>query len=101
MRVAHQLRVSTKSAHQWRRGRAGLQTRWRGGCRLSAGQVARLRAALDGGPAAWGWDQDQRRTLARVTTLIARLSRLTTGSLAGGVSVCSLRHERRPGLRAE
>jgi putative transposase len=42
-------------------------------CRLGAGQVARLRAALEGGPAAWGWDQDQRWTLARVTTLIARL----------------------------
>jgi putative transposase len=35
--------------------------------------LARLRAALEGGPAAWGWDQDQRWTLARVTTLIARL----------------------------
>jgi transposase len=42
-------------------------------CRLNSGQVARLRAALEGGPAAWGWDQDQRWTLARVTTLIARL----------------------------
>jgi hypothetical protein len=28
-----------------------------------AGQLARLRAALEGGPAAWGWDQDQRWTL--------------------------------------
>jgi transposase len=35
--------------------------------------VARLRAALEGGPAAWGWDQDQRWTLVRVATLIARL----------------------------
>jgi putative transposase len=42
-------------------------------CRLNAGQVARLRAALEGGPAAWGWNQDQRWTLARVTTLIGRL----------------------------
>jgi len=40
---------------------------------LNDRQVARLRAALEGGPAAWVWDQDQRWTLARVTTLIARL----------------------------
>ena len=56
------------------RGRAGL-TRGRAGrcaaCR--AAQLARLRAALDGGPAAWGWGEDQRWTLARVTTLIGRL----------------------------
>jgi transposase len=42
-------------------------------CRLSAGQVARRQAALDGGPAAWGWDEDRRWTLARVATLIGRL----------------------------
>ena len=30
-------------------------------------------AALEGGPAAWGWGEDQRWTLARVTTLIGRL----------------------------
>ena len=80
VRVAHQLRVSTKSAYQWRRrwragGEAALASRGAGGavCRLNEGQVARLRAALEGGPAAWGWDQDQRWTLARVTMLIARL----------------------------
>jgi putative transposase len=79
--VAHELRVSTKSAYQWRRrwragGQAALSYKGAGGmaCRLSAAQVARLRAALDGGPAAWGWDEDQRWTLARVTTLIGRLS---------------------------
>jgi transposase len=42
-------------------------------CRLSAAQRARLRAALVGGPAAWGWGEDQRWTLARVTALIGRL----------------------------
>src|SRR5215510_1539114 len=80
VQVAHRLRVSTKSAYQWRRrwhagGEAALASKGPGGevCRLTAGQVARLRAALEGGPAAWGWDQDQRWTLARVTTLIARL----------------------------
>jgi putative transposase len=78
--VAHWLRVTAKSAYQWRRrwrtgGEAGLASKGAGGavCRLNAGQVAGLRAALDGDPAAWGWDQDQRWTLARVTTLMARL----------------------------
>jgi transposase len=80
VQVAHRLRVSTKSAYQWRRrwragGEAALASKGPGGaaCRLNAGQLARLRAALDGGPAAWGWDQDQRWTLARAATLIARL----------------------------
>jgi putative transposase len=80
VQVAHRLRVSTKSAYQWRRrwrtgGEAALASKGPGGalCRLSGEQLARLRAALDGGPAAWGWDQDQRWTLARVTALIARL----------------------------
>jgi len=81
VQVAHRLRVSTKSAYQWRRrwracGEAALASKGPGGsaCRLNAGQLGRLRAVLDEGPAAWGWDQDQRWTLARVTTLIARLS---------------------------
>ena len=80
VQVAHRLRVSAKSAYQWRRrwragGEAALVSKGAGGavCRLGDRQVARLRAALEGGPAAWGWDQDQRWTLARVTTLIARL----------------------------
>jgi transposase len=80
VQVAHRLRVSTKSAYQWRRcwragGQAALASKGAGGavCRLNSGQVARLRAALEGGPAARGWDQDQRWTLARGTTLIARL----------------------------
>jgi transposase len=80
VQVAHRLRVSTKSAYQWRRrwragGQARLASKGAGGavCRLNGQQLARLRAALEGGPAAWGWDQDQRWTLARVTTLIARL----------------------------
>jgi putative transposase len=45
-------------------------------CRLSPAQLAKLRAALDGGPAAWGWNEDQRWTLARVTALIGRLFRV-------------------------
>ena len=80
VQVAHDLRVSTKSAYQWRRrwragGVAALASKGPGGavCRLNNGQLARLRAALEGGPAVWGWDQDQRWTLARVATLIGRL----------------------------
>jgi len=80
VQVAHDLRVSTKSAYQWRRrwhagGQAALASKGPGGavCRLNARQLARLAGALESGPAAWGWDQDQRWTLARVTTLIGRL----------------------------
>lgn len=36
-------------------------------------QLARLVSELDRGPAAHGWDEDQRWTLARVTKLIGRL----------------------------
>jgi transposase len=78
--VARRLRVSPNSAYVWRRrwragGEAALASKGPGGavCRLSGVQLARLRAALEGGPAAGGWGEDQRWTLARVTTLIGRL----------------------------
>ena len=78
--VARRLRVSSNSAYVWRRrwragGKAALASKGPGGavCRLGEAQLARLRAALEGGPAAWGWGEDQRWTLARVTTLIGRL----------------------------
>ncbi|MFD0480602.1 winged helix-turn-helix domain-containing protein [Nonomuraea thailandensis] len=32
-----------------------------------------MEAALDAGPAVWGWIEDQRWTLARVTVLVGRL----------------------------
>ena len=80
VQVADELRVSTKSAYQWRRrwragGIVALASKGAGGavCRLGPGQLSRLRAALDQGPAAWGWAEDQRWTLERVTTLIRRL----------------------------
>jgi transposase len=80
VQVARCLRVSTKSAYQWRRcwragGVAALASKGPGGavCRLSPAQLARLRAELDKGPAVHGWDQDQRWTLERVATLIGRL----------------------------
>src|SRR4051812_43888370 len=73
---------STKSAYRWRRrGRAGggaaLASTGPGGasCRLSDAQLQRLRAELERGPAEHGW-ADQRWTLARIATLIARLFHL-------------------------
>src|SRR5215470_5279749 len=78
--VARSLRVSTKSVYQWRRAwRAGgpeaLASRGPGGsdCRLDDGQLAELRAALEAGPAAHGWGEDKRWTLARAVALTARL----------------------------
>ena len=78
--AARLLRVSAKSAYQWRRrwrsgGEAALASKGAGGnaCKLDGTQLARLRAALDLGPAAYGWEEDQRWTLARVAALIARL----------------------------
>ena len=80
VQVAHQVRVSTKSAYQWRRcwragGAAALASKGAGGavCRLSAAQLARLRGELDKGPAVHGWTEDQRWTLERAATLIGRL----------------------------
>src|SRR5215470_9831122 len=72
--IARSLRVSTKSVYQWRRawrvgGDAALASKGPGGsttCKLDGDQLARLSAVLDVGPAACGWDQDQRWTLARV-----------------------------------
>jgi len=62
VRVAGELRVSTKSAYQWRRrwragGTAALASKGPGGavCRLGPARLSRLRGALDQGPAAWGW----------------------------------------------
>jgi putative transposase len=78
--IARSLRVSTKSVYQWRRawragGQAALASKGPGGsaCKLDEDQLARLSAALDAGPAASGWDRDQRWTLARVAALITRL----------------------------
>jgi transposase len=84
VRVAGLLRVSTKSAYRWRRAWASgaetaLASRGPGGtgCKLDDGQLARLRVAVDAGPAACGWDEDQRWTLARVAELIRRLFRVS------------------------
>jgi transposase len=80
VQVARRLRVTTKSVYQWRRvwragGPAALASKGPGGssCRLSATQLNKLRAVLEAGPAVNGWIEDQRWTLARITTLIGRL----------------------------
>src|SRR3954447_16002139 len=82
VQVATRLRVSTKSAYQWRRrwragGEQALASSGPGGarCRLSDAQLHRLRIELERGPAEHGW-ADQRWTLARIATLIARLFHL-------------------------
>lgn len=72
--VARKLRVSRKSAYVWHKawrtaGAEALVSKGPGGqhCRLNAAQVERLEAALDAGPAVWGWAEDQWWTLAQVT----------------------------------
>lgn len=77
--AARRLRISNNSAYLWRRrwrsgGTDALVSKGPGGsrCRLSAAQLDRLRAALEAGPAVYGWT-DQRWTLARTATLIGRL----------------------------
>src|SRR3954465_1487415 len=79
VQMAARLRVSPKSAYQWRRrwhagGAQALASAGPGGasCRLSDVQLHRLRAELERGPAEHGW-VDQRWTLARIATVIARL----------------------------
>jgi putative transposase len=81
--VARRLRVSCNSTYVWRRcwragGVTALASKGPGGavCRLDGGQLGRLRAALQAGPAVWGWAEDQRWTLERVSALIARLFHL-------------------------
>jgi putative transposase len=81
--VAKRFRVSRMSANRWRRalaagGKEALATRGAGGakCKLSQGQLAELEAALDAGPAAWGWDEDQCWTLARISDLVRRRFRV-------------------------
>jgi transposase len=78
--VARRFRVTRMSTSRWYRawqrgGTKALASQGPGGepCRLAPRQLARLQAELKQGPAAHGWVEDQRWTLARVAELIARL----------------------------
>ena len=78
--VAVRLEMSTKSAYTWRRawaagGEQALASKGPSGPDriLSEAQVQKLIAVLREGPAAAGWVEDQRWTLSRVRTLIARM----------------------------
>jgi transposase len=80
--IARRLRVSHNAVYVWRRrwlagGEAGLASKGPSGtgCRLSEAQLDALAAALEEGPAAHGYIEDQRWTLDRVAELIARLFR--------------------------
>jgi putative transposase len=82
--VARALEVSTKSAYQWRRAWAAggvhaLASKGASGPdpKLSPAQLSRLKARLELGPAAAGYGEDQRWTLARVVALIATMFHLT------------------------
>ena len=77
--VARHFRVSRMSANRWRRalaagGRAALASRGAGGakCKLTGPQLRELATLLDAGPAAFGWDEDQCWTLARITEVVHR-----------------------------
>jgi transposase len=77
--VAKRFRVTRMSANRWRRalaagGRAALLSKGPGGgpAKLSPAQVRELEAVLEAGPAAWGWDEDQCWTLARIAEVVRR-----------------------------
>jgi transposase len=69
--VARLFRVTRMSANRWRRA---LASKGPGGarCKLTPAQVGELEAVLDAGPAAWGWDEDQCWTLARIAEMVRR-----------------------------
>lgn len=77
--VARRFRVSRMSASKWRRalaagGRAALASRGAAGakCKLTRAQLRELQAVLDAGPAAYGWDEGQCWTLARIAEVVRR-----------------------------
>ena len=83
--VARHFRVSRMPANRWRRslaagGRAALASRGAGGakCKLTGPQLRELATLLDAGPAAWGWDEDQCWTLARIAEVVRRRFGVTT-----------------------
>jgi hypothetical protein len=79
-------------------GREALASRGAGGakCKLTPAQLAELEAALeaalDAGPAVWGWDEDQCLTLARIADLVQRPFRVQGAWLVHGHSPLSSAH---------
>jgi transposase len=68
------------SANRWRRalaagGKAALASKGGARCKLTLAQLAELEAALDAGPAAWGW-KDQCWTLARMGEIVRERFRI-------------------------
>ena len=81
--IAREPAVTRKSVNEWKRswlcgGVVALASKGPGGaaCRLDEVQLKALGTALDEGPAAHGWGEDRRWTLARVTRLIFELFRV-------------------------
>src|SRR5947208_13600059 len=75
--VAKRFRVTRMSANRWRRasaagGRPAPASKGPGGacCKLTPAQLRELETVLDAGPAAWGWDEDQCWTLARIAEVV-------------------------------
>ena len=69
---------SIRCPHRWQCGKSAKVSRaiWSrigSSCRLDERRLNRLAEALERGPAAHGFGEDQRWTLARVSDLIARL----------------------------
>jgi putative transposase len=88
--IAEVLGVSLRSVGRWRRvyserGETALESRGATGpdCRLTDDQLKELRAALEEGPAAHGYTEDQRWTLVRIRDLIWTLFRVRYTSLDG------------------
>jgi transposase len=81
--VARDLRVGVRQVEKWRSawrdgGSDALRSRGpQAAARLSGEQFARLEQELQRGPAAHGWDVDQRWTLARIATVVWRLFRIS------------------------
>jgi putative transposase len=80
LEVAARLEVSTKSAYAWRRawaagGAEALASKGSSGpaSKLNPAQVQRLQRRLEAGPAASGYVEDQRWTLARAVKLIGTM----------------------------
>ena len=75
--VAQRFGVTPPSANRWRQvlaagGRQALASKGAGGvrCKLSPAELDELVKVLEAGPAAFGWDADQRWTLTRVAEVV-------------------------------